>query len=225
MKRWILAVPILALVLGLGAWWMWGQGPTEVPDSSTSRASPADKPRASVNTEARLSGRTYLEPEQLRQAYRVGDLDRPIKSLIAIDRPLEHGEYRWDDKGVPPGPTWIRVDLDSQILSVFRAGHEVGTAVILYGAQSKQTPPGKYPIMAKARQHRSSLYDAEMPFTLRLTGDGISIHASNVRWGAATHGCIGVPPVFAEKLFDAVSVNDDVVVLDKAAKAAGTAKS
>jgi lipoprotein-anchoring transpeptidase ErfK/SrfK len=110
-------------------------------------------------------------------------------------------------------------------LSVFRAGHEIGTAVILYGAQSKQTPPGKYPIMSKARKHRSSIYDADMPFTLRLTGDGISIHASNVRWGAATHGCIGVPPVFAEKLFDAVAVKDDVLVLDRAVKAAAISRS
>ncbi len=169
-----------------------------------------------------LPGRTYLTPEQLNQAFQSGDLDRPIKSLIAIDRPLQHGEFRWEDEGVPAGPTWIRVDLKSQILSVFRAGHEIGTAVILYGAQSKQTPPGTYPIMAKLRQHRSSIYDAEMPFTLRLTGDGIAVHASNVRWGAATHGCIGVPPMFAEKLFDAVKVKDDVVVLHKRTGAAAT---
>ena len=78
--------------------------------------------------------------------------------------------------------------------------------------------------MAKARVHRSSIYDADMPFTLRLTGDGISIHGSNVRWGAATHGCIGVPPVFAEKLFAAVAVKDDVVVLSKA-KTAGAGVS
>ena len=214
MNRRLWAVLTLAILLGLGAWWMWTDDqPSPVPKSAAVQIAP-------VKAEPRLPGRTYLDPQQLRQAYQSGDLDRPIKSLIAIDRPLEHGEYRWDDKGVPAGPTWIRVDLNSQILSVFRAGHEVGTAVILYGAQSKQTPPGKYPIMAKARVHRSSIYDADMPFTLRLTGDGISIHGSNVRWGAATHGCIGVPPVFAEKLFDAVAVKDDVVVLSKA-KTAG----
>ena len=94
--------------------------------------------------------------------------------------------------------------------------------MILYGAQSKQTPPGTYPIMAKLRQHRSSIYDADMPFTLRLTGDGIAVHSSNVRWGAATHGCIGVPPMFAEKLFDAVQVKDDVVVLHKRTDTAAT---
>ena len=180
---------------------------------------------ASVTPEPRLPGRTYLNAAQLRQAYQAGEIDRPIKSLLAIDKPLDHGGYRWDDAGIPEGPTWIRVDLNSQILSVFRAGHEVGTAVILYGAQSKQTPPGVYPILAKAKTHRSSLYDADMPFTLRLTNDGISIHGSNVRWGAATHGCIGVPLPFAEKLFDAVAKNDDVVVLGRPTTQAAGART
>jgi hypothetical protein len=219
LKRWVWTALVLAIAFGLSAWWTWTErSPRVSPEPLASRS-------AAARPEPRLPGRTYLNPEQLRQAYQSGDLDRPIKSLIAINRPLGHGEYRWDDEGVPAGPTWIRVDLNSQILSVFRAGHEIGTAVILYGAQSKQTPPGKYPIMSKAREHRSSIYDADMPFTLRLTGDGISIHASNVRWGAATHGCIGVPPVFAEKLFDAVAVKDDVLVLDKGVRAATGAKS
>ena len=85
---------------------------------------------------------------------------------------------QWNDRGVPAGPTWIRIDLGSQLISVFRAGHEIGTAVIVYGGDNKQTPLGKLHILGKARDHRSSLYDAEMPYTLRLTNDGVSIHAS-----------------------------------------------
>ena len=213
-KRHGAVVALVILIVAIGGWWI-PRGPDVASKSPASNV-------ASARTEPRLPGRIYLNVAQLRQAYQTGQLDRPIKSLLAIDRPLEHGGYRWDDTGVGKGPTWIRVDLKSQILSVFRDGHEIGTAVILYGAQSKQTPPGIYPILAKARQHRSSLYDADMPFTLRLTDDGISIHGSNVRWGAATHGCIGVPPAFAEKLFDAIAKNDEVVVLGRpAADAAG----
>jgi lipoprotein-anchoring transpeptidase ErfK/SrfK len=52
-----------------------------------------------------------------------------------------------------------------------------------------------------------------MPYTLRLTADGVSIHGSNVRWGYATHGCVGVPTAFASKLFEAVSVGDDVLIV------------
>ena len=51
-----------------------------------------------------------------------------------------------------------------------------------------------------------------MPFMLRLTWDGIAIHASNVRGGSATHGCIGVPPDFAELLFKEVKIGDQVSI-------------
>ena len=125
---------------------------------------------------------------------------------------MSYGDYRWDEQGVPAGPVWIRVDLKSQIISIFRSGHEIGTAVILYGADGVPTPTGKFPILAKLKDHRSATYDAPMPYTLRLTGDGVSIHASNVRWGYATHGCIGVPADFAAKLFDAASVGDEVLI-------------
>lgn len=137
----------------------------------------------------------------------------PIKSLLKLDRRMLYGDFVWRDHGVPSGSVWVRVDLKSQILSVFRAGHEIGTAVILYGATEKQTPTGVFPILAKMKDHQSSTYDARMPYTLRLTGDGVSIHGSDVRWGAATHGCIGVPVEFARLLFDQVSNGSRVVIL------------
>jgi lipoprotein-anchoring transpeptidase ErfK/SrfK len=57
-----------------------------------------------------------------------------------------------------------------------------------------------------------------MPYTLRLTNDGVSIHASDVRWGAATHGCIGVPLAFAQRLFEAATVGDEVSVVPAGAR-------
>ena len=129
---------------------------------------------------------------------------------------MQYGDYRWDDKGVPHGRTWVRVDLKSQIISVFRGADEIGTAVILYGADGLATPTGKFPILAKLKDHRSQTYDAPMPYTLRLTADGVSIHGSNVRWGYATHGCVGVPTAFAAKLFENVSVGDDVLIVGSA---------
>ena len=138
---------------------------------------------------------------------------RPVRSLLNVERAMHYGDYAWDERGVGAGATWVQVDLPRQLVSVFRDGHEIGTAVILYGTDGKPTPSGVFPILQKARDHRSSLYDAEMPFMLRLTGDGVAIHASSVRRGAATHGCIGVPPAFAEKLFGVVRRGDPVVVL------------
>jgi len=147
-----------------------------------------------------------------RQALAQGLIDRPIKSILNVPAKMTYGDYRWDDSGVPAGQLWIRVDPKAQLISVFRDGNEIGTAVILYGANDVPTPTGKFPILAKLKDHRSATYDAPMPYTLRLTADGVSIHASNVRWGYATHGCIGVPEAFAAKLFAAASVGDEVFI-------------
>jgi lipoprotein-anchoring transpeptidase ErfK/SrfK len=154
----------------------------------------------------------FLTDSQLKQAVTSGTIDRPIKSLLAVTAPLRFGDYSWNDTAIPAGPTWVRIDLGAQLISVFRSGHEIGTAVIVYGGDNKETPTGTQHILAKARDHRSSLYEAEMPYTLRLTNDGVSIHASNVRWGAATHGCIGVPLEFAQRLFEATKIGDEVVI-------------
>ena len=162
---------------------------------------------------AAADGRIFLTTGQQRQAIASGTIDRPVKSLLAVEAPLRYGEYKWNDRGVPAGATWVRIDLGTQLMSVFRAGHEIGTAVVVYGGDNKETPTGKLHILGKARNHRSSLYDAEMPYTLRLTNDGVSIHGSSVRWGAATHGCIGVPLDFAERLFDAARIGDEVVIV------------
>ena len=140
-----------------------------------------------------------------------------IRSLLKAPAAMRYGDSLWNDRDVAPGKIWVRIDLRTQLLSVFRGGDEIGTAIVLYGADAKETPTGTFPILWKGRNHRSSLYDAPMPYTLRLTGDGVSIHGSNVRWGAATHGCIGVPEGFASRLFDVVDIGDTVVIVRSAA--------
>jgi L,D-transpeptidase catalytic domain len=181
-----------------------------------------DTPRLARPSELRSQwsdkDRTFIGEAQLLQARAQGDLDRDVKSILNVNKRMEYGDFVWNDRNVPKGPVWVRVDLDRQLISVFRDGHEIGTAVILYGADEKQTPAGVFPVLAKIKDHDSSLYDAKMPYTLRLTGDGVSIHASDVRWGRATHGCIGVPPAFAAKLFDQVSKGDQVVILSDQAE-------
>ena len=158
-------------------------------------------------------GRVAVPEASARQALQQGLILRPVSSILAVPGRMQYGDYRWDETGVAKGPVWVRVDLKSQIISVFRAGQEIGTAVILYGADGLPTPSGKFPIRAKLKDHVSQTYDAPMPYTLRLTADGVSIHGSNVRWGYATHGCIGVPTAFAAKLFAAVAVGDEVLIV------------
>ena len=204
------------LLIGLSAFALGGT--TAAALSMAGQAHPPAASAQPLRNAALPAGRLPVSASSLHEALAAGLVDRPVKTILAVPGRMTYGDYRWDEEGVPAGPTWIRVDLNSQILSVFRAGHEIGTAVILYGGDGVPTPTGRFPVLAKLKDHRSATYDAPMPFTLRLTADGVSIHASNVRWGYATHGCIGVPEAFAAKLFAATHLGDEVLIVDGAGR-------
>jgi len=143
-----------------------------------------------------------------------GGHEEIVRSALNIKGPMQFGSFIWDEERVPKkGAMWVRVDLEHQILSVFRGGHEIGSAVILYGTDGKPTPTGDFKVLQKAADYHSHAYDAAMPFMLRLTDDGVAIHGSNVREGYATHGCIGVPPDFAKRLFTAMAKGDPVFIV------------
>ncbi|MFT4027574.1 MAG: L,D-transpeptidase family protein [Novosphingobium sp.] len=135
-----------------------------------------------------------------------------IKRILPIDGPIRYGESHWDEAGVAPGPLVITVDLDARVLSVFRGGYEIGATAVLLGTQEKPTPTGVFPITEKKKDHVSNLYDAPMPYMQRLTDDGITLHATNVQNGYASHGCIGMPKDFAKRLFEITSVGDKVYI-------------
>jgi lipoprotein-anchoring transpeptidase ErfK/SrfK len=154
-------------------------------------------------------------PAQAQRAAPPGPGGPAIRHLN-LDRPLRHGDYAWDEAGAPPGRIRILVDLGRQTLFVFRGNHEIGRAVILYGTDEQPTPLGTFPIIEKDEDHVSNLYDAIMPWMLRLTNDGIAIHGSNVRYGWASRGCIGVPDEFAAQLFAQARLGDEVTVINSA---------
>jgi lipoprotein-anchoring transpeptidase ErfK/SrfK len=137
-----------------------------------------------------------------------------VRRILDIPGPLRMGEYHWDESGAPAdGPIVITVDLEAQVLSIFRGGYEIGAAAILYGRDDKPTPLGAFPISQKDADHVSNLYGAPMPYMMRMTNDGISIHGSDsVAPGFATHGCVAVPVAFARKLFAAAKLGDVVIV-------------
>lgn len=137
-----------------------------------------------------------------------------IKSILPIDGPIRYGEWHWNERAAPAtGPLVMTVDLDARVLSVFRAGHEIGATAVLLGTHEKPTPLGRFPIIWKKADHYSSTYDgAPMPFTHRLTNDGISIHGTKVEKGYASRGCIGVPNGFGKKLFAVTRLGDVVYI-------------
>ncbi|UAB79841.1 L,D-transpeptidase family protein [Erythrobacter sp. SCSIO 43205] len=137
-----------------------------------------------------------------------------INSILPIEGTIKYGEWFWDESRAPKtGKLVITVDLDARVISVFRDGHEIGTAVALLGTKSHPTPVGVFPILTKEKDNVSEKYDnAPMPWTLRMTWDGIAIHGSPVMNGYASHGCVGVPDPFAEKLFAVAKRGDKVIV-------------
>ena len=136
-----------------------------------------------------------------------------VRSMLDIAKPMRFGDFAWDETHIPQGPVWVRIDLARQLLSVFRGGHEIGTAVIVYGSDGKPSPTGNFTILEKNPHYYSHSYHAPMPYMLRLTQDGVAIHGSMVRAGWATHGCIGIPLDFARLLFAAANKGDLVAVL------------
>lgn len=146
------------------------------------------------------------------------DPDDPfvIKRILPIEGPIRYGEWHWDDEGVPDGPLVVTVDLQARVISVFRNGYEIGAAAALLGTPEHPTPTGTFPILTKERHNVSEKYgNAPMPWTLRLTWDGVAVHGgSTVERGYASHGCIGVPDEFASRLYEIADVGDVVIITD-----------
>ena len=138
-----------------------------------------------------------------------------IRRVLDTHGPIRYGSWFWTDGAEPAGALTITIDLKASVLSVFRGGDEIGTTAIIYGEDGRDTPLGTFPILQKDRHHISNLYHAPMPYMLRLTNDGISIHASEIAADYATHGCIGVPAAFAAKLFAIAKLGDRVIVTNK----------
>ena len=133
--------------------------------------------------------------------------------MLHLDRPMRHGDYVWNDEGVPAGRIEVLVDINRQTLHVFRSNHEIGRAVILYGTEENPTPLGTFTITEKDADHESNIYEAVMPYMMRLTNDGIAIHGSVVEYGKASRGCVGVPDEFAALLFAQARLGDRVRIV------------
>lgn len=138
-----------------------------------------------------------------------------IAKTMKLAAPIEFGSWLWDETNASlTGPVLITVDLKSETLSVFRAGHQIGMTRMIYGDDEKPTPIGVFPITQKSEKHRSNIFvNAPMPYMLRMTNDGISVHGTDkVKPIYATNGCIGIPNEFAKRLFEVTSLGDRIVV-------------
>ena len=64
--------------------------------------------------------RIFLTKAQLFQAHAEGAIDRDVQSILNVPKRMHYGDFIWNDRHVPKGPVWVRVDLKQQLISVFR---------------------------------------------------------------------------------------------------------
>ncbi|HEY8965211.1 MAG TPA: L,D-transpeptidase family protein [Candidatus Methylacidiphilales bacterium] len=135
--------------------------------------------------------------------------------------------------------TRIEIRLGECKLFVYQGDRLVGATSISPGKEGYDTRPGVYKITQKDKDHRSNMYGsfvdaqgnvvaeatpeqtpppgthyegAPMLWFLRLTDTGTGLHAGYVTGTPVSHGCIRMPPPFAEDLFSLAQVGTTVEV-------------
>lgn len=149
--------------------------------------------------------------------------------------------YEWNGDGRPVSR--IVIDTDTQRARFFAGEDEVGWSTVASGLPKHPTPTGQFAVIEKVENKRSNLYGkvvkgdkviksnaksgrdpvpegarfegAKMPYFMRLTNDGIGLHAGPIpRPGQpASHGCIRLPSNLAPVLFQHVSHGVPVTIV------------
>jgi hypothetical protein len=129
---------------------------------------------------------------------------------------LKPGEFTWKGDAVPAGPIVVVVSLTEQRAYVYRNGIRIGATTVSTGKPGHQTPTGIFTILQKDANHHSKKYNnAPMPFTERLTWDGVALHAGGLPGYPSSHGCIHLPSEFAKLLFQISPMGMTVVVAEE----------
>jgi len=141
--------------------------------------------------------------------------------LLRAPDALKPGEFAWQAgwDGETSSPVIVMVNLELQRAYVFRDGQRIGTATISSGKPGHATPTGVFAILQKQKMHHSNKYEdprtgraAAMPWMQRLSWEGVALHAGHVRAQPASHGCVRLPPEFAQQLYGITQKGDTVVI-------------
>jgi lipoprotein-anchoring transpeptidase ErfK/SrfK len=150
--------------------------------------------------------------------------------------------YVWDDQKVQTerGPASLVIDLSDQRVYLYKGEALVAETKCSSGKNGFETPPGAYKVIQKNKDHVSNLYGnftdpegnitqrdvdtskmpipegmmfagAKMPYFQRFTG-GYGLHAGVVPNRRASHGCVRLPRIMAERLFTQTAVGTPVTV-------------
>ena len=106
----------------------------------------------------------------------------------------------------------VEISLAAQRATIFKNGVSILDTAVSTGRKGFDTPPGEYVVTDKKRSHRSSIYNVEMPFFMRLNCLDFGMHAGAVPNYPASHGCIRLPKSVAEKIFGEIPVGTLVTI-------------
>lgn len=181
---------------------------------------------------------------QGRSAYMEGvgkPVHRPVSNGPHHPRPAIPDDISYWDGDDIDGKPLIRINRKQQKAFFYKDKTLVGVSLISSGSEDHATPPGRYSITQKSKDHKSSIYGvfkdkatgrmindnvdirvdeipegavyyaAPMPNFMRFHG-GIGMHTGYLPGYAASHGCIRMPHHMSEKFFENVEVGTPVIV-------------
>jgi hypothetical protein len=129
---------------------------------------------------------------------------------------LKKGEFTWAPQIAPAGPILVVVSLDEQRAYTYRNNILIGATTVSTGKPGHETPTGVFNTFLKDKDHHSSKYNnAAMPYTQKITHDGVALHAGGVPGYPESHGCVHLPSEFARLLFGAAPKGMTVVIASK----------
>lgn len=158
------------------------------------------------------------------------------------EKPKPGKLYEWDGQGRKL--TRIVINTNEQKARFYVGEDQVGWTTVASGLSKHPTPVGHFEVIEKAANKRSNLYGkvlgkggqvlssnakagkgqfpegsrfegASMPYYLRLTYDGVGLHAGPIPHPGrpASHGCIRLPSKLAPVLFEHVNIGTKVSIV------------
>lgn len=134
-------------------------------------------------------------------------------SLLDTPEQLKPGQWVWAPQLAPAGPVLVYVDLNRQLATIYRNGVRMAVTTISSGRPGYATPTGVFTILQRDIDHHSSTYNnAPMPYTERLTWQGVALHAGGLPGYPSSHGCVHLPLEFAKLLFGIEALGGTVII-------------
>jgi lipoprotein-anchoring transpeptidase ErfK/SrfK len=109
---------------------------------------------------------------------------------------------------------YILISLAEQRLYAYQGDELVAWSNVSTGKAGHETPVGTFKITQKHIDHYSNKYNnAPMPYFMRLTDDGVGLHAGMLPGYAASHGCIRLPMGMVKELYQHTASGTPVQVI------------